>query len=74
MNPRHRFQRIAVVGRAAEGGPNGRIGEACRRIASVAAGFGASVAVEPGLADAAPGLDTVSLDGADVGILVADPA
>lgn len=70
MESRHRFQRIAVVGRAAEGGPNGRIGEACRRIASVAAGFGASVAVEPGLANAAPGLDTVSLDGADVDLVI----
>lgn len=70
MKSRHRFRSIAVVGRAAEGGPNGRVGEACRRIASVAAEFGAAVAVEPGLAHAAPGLDTVSLDDADVDLVI----
>ena len=70
MESRHRFRRIAVVGRAASGGPNGRIGEACRRIASVASEFGVAVAVEPGLEHAAPGLDTASLAGADVDLVI----
>lgn len=70
MESRHRFRRIAVVGRAADGGPDCRIGEACRRIASVAAEFGAAVAVEPGLAHAAPGFDTVAPEGADVDLVI----
>ena len=70
MESRHRFRRIAVVGRAADGGPDCRIGEACCRIASVAAEFGAAVAVEPGLAHAATGLDTVALKGADIDLVI----
>ena len=64
------FNYIAIVGRGADGGPNGRIGEACRRIASVAGEFGAVVAVEPALASAAPDLETVDLNDTPLDLVI----
>lgn len=64
------FQTIAIVGRAPAGGPNGRVGAACRTIAGVAREFGASVGVEPDLTPAAPGLDTVDLHTQQVDLVI----
>ena len=64
------FQTIAIVGKASAGGPNGRVGEACRSIASVAHEFGAAVAVEPALTPAAPDLDTVDLHTQNVHLVI----
>ncbi len=64
------FNDIAIVGRAAEGGGGGRLGEACRRIASVAGEFGAVATVEPGLAAAAPELATTDLEDAPLDLII----
>jgi len=64
------FQTIAIVGRASAGGPNGRVGAACRSIAGVAHEFGAAVAVEPALTPAAPALDTVDLHTQQVDLVI----
>ena len=64
------FQTIAIVGKASAGGPNGRVGAACRSIASVAHEFGAAVAVEPALTPAAPDLDTVDLHTQNVHLVI----
>ena len=65
-----RFRRIAVIGRAPASGSGGRIGTACREIAAVADDFGATVAVEPALAAAAPGLGTVDLSRQSVDLVI----
>ena len=64
------FNHIAIVARTAEGGPTGRIAEACRRIASVADEFGVAVAVEPELASVAPDLKPVDLRDATIDLLI----
>ena len=65
-----RFRSIAVVGRTAAAGPGGRVAAACRQISSVASEFEASVAVEPALATAAPGLGTVDLSARSVDLVI----
>ncbi|MYI06515.1 MAG: hypothetical protein F4059_04145 [Gemmatimonadetes bacterium] len=67
---RLRFRKIAVIARAPASGSGGRIGAACREIAAVAGDFGASVAVEPALAAAAPGLATVDLRAHSVDLVI----
>ncbi len=52
------FPRIAIVGQVGPGGPGCRIAAACREVAAIAREFGSAVAVEPGLAPAAPRLPT----------------
>lgn len=61
-----RFRRIAIVGRGVA--EQDRIRTALNEITAVAQEFGASVAVEPGLAGLVPDLDTVDLkhDGIDL--------
>lgn len=63
-----RFRRIAVVGR--QGAGRERLRTALDEITGVARGFGASVAVEPGLAALVPGLGTVDMKRDDFDLLV----
>lgn len=64
------FQTVGIVGRTAAGGPDGRIGTACREIAAAAAECGATASVEPALASAAPRLSTVDLSAASVDLVI----
>ncbi len=64
------FRSLAIVGRATDGGVGGRMGAACRRIARVADEFGVAVAVEPGLASAAPELEPADPTTASVDLIV----
>ena len=63
-----RFRRLAIVGRA--GAERDRVRTALSEITAVAHEFGASVAVEPGLAGLVPDLDTVDVKNDGIDLLI----
>ena len=65
---REPIRRIAIVGR--KGAGRDRIGAALDQIVAVARDFGASVAVEPKLAELIRGLDAVEVERDDVDLLI----